>query len=188
MTPQEPRISVIDPISPAFQKINTILFKPFDLGKWFVIGFCAWLACLGEGGGGGPSFNFGRGFGQQGSQPDQALDQAKEFVLDNLHWLIPSVIAIAVLIIAIGVLITWFSSRGRFMFLHCVALNKAEIKVPWRKYRHQGNSLFLFRIVVGIISFVFFALLIGVIAFLAIIAAGTHAHIGAPPILALILV
>ena len=73
------------------------------------------------------------------------------------------------------------------MFLHCVALNKAEIKVPWRKYRRQGNSLFLFRIVVGIISFIFFALLIGVMAFIAIIAARTNAHIGAPAIIALIL-
>jgi len=186
MTPEQlPRISVIDPISPTFQRVNTILFKPFDIGKWFVIGFCAWLAYLGSGG--GPSFNFGRGFGQQGSRPAQALDQAKEFIADNLYWLIPSVIAIAVLIIAIGVLITWFSSRGRFMFLHCVAQNKAEIKVPWRKYRPQGNSLFLFRIVVGIISFAFFALLISVIVFIAIIAARTHTHIGAPAILALIL-
>jgi len=186
MTPEQlPRISVIDPISPAFQRVNTILFKPFDIGKWFVIGFCAWLAYLGSGG--GPSFNFGRGFGQQGSQPDQALDHAKNFIADNLAWLIPTVIAVAVLIIAISVLITWLSSRGRFMFLHCVALNKAEIKVPWRKYRRQGNSLFLFRIVVGIISFVFFALLIGVMAFIAIIAARTNAHIGAPAIIALIL-
>lgn len=188
MTPEQlPRISVIDPIGPTFERVNLILFKPFDLGKWFVIGFCAWLAYLGQGGGGGPSFNFPYRQRQPGFEADQAFHQAKEFVLDNLHWLIPSVIAIAVLIIAIGVLITWFSSRGRFMFLHCVALNKAEIKVPWHKYRRQGNSLFLFRIVVGIISFVFFALLISVIAFLAIIAAGTHAHIGAPAIIALIL-
>jgi len=186
MTPQEPRISVIDPISPALERVKIILFKPFDIGKWFVIGFCAWLAFLGEGGGGGgsgPNFSFGNGFDQSGHQ----LDHAKDFVLDNLHWIIPSVIAVAVLIIAIGVLITWFSSRGRFMFLHCVALNKAEVKVPWRKYRHQGNSLFLFRIVVGIISFVFFVLLIGVMVFIAIIAARTNAHIGAPAIVGLIL-
>jgi len=188
MTPQEPRISVIDPIGPAFQKVNTILFKPFNLKKWFVIGFCAWLAYLGQGGGGGGGG--GHGGGRGGGTPDvqEAFGHAKEFVLDNLHWIIPAVIAVAVLIIAIGVLITWFSSRGRFMFLHCVALNKAEVKVPWHKYRHQGNSLFLFRIVVGIISFVFFALFIGVIVFAAIIAAGTHAQIGALAIVTIILV
>ncbi len=186
MTPQQPRISVIDPISPALERVKLILFRPFDIGKWFVIGFCAWLAYLGSGGGGGgggPNFSFGNGFDQSGPQ----LDHAKDFVLDNLHWIIPSVIAVAVLIIAIGVLITWFSSRGRFMFLHCVALNKAEVKVPWHKYRYQANSLFLFRIVVGIISFVFFVLLIGVIVLFIILLTRSHAHIGAPAIIALIL-
>ena len=56
MTPQRPpMVSVIDPIGPAFEEVKTILFKPFDLGKWFVIGFCAWLAFLGSGGPGGGS-------------------------------------------------------------------------------------------------------------------------------------
>ena len=185
MTMQQLSISVIDPISPAIEKVKLILFKPFDLGKWFVIGFCAWLAYLGSGGGGGgPNFNFGRGFDQRDSQP---FHQAKDFVFDNLHWIIPAVIAVAVLIIAIGVLITWLSSRGRFMFLHCVAQNKAEVKIPWTKFRKQANSLFLFRIVVGIISFIFFALFIGVMVFITIIAARTNAHIGAPAIVGLIL-
>jgi hypothetical protein len=48
------------------------------------------------------------------------------------------------------------------MFLHCVAENKAEVKVPWHKFRNQGNSLFLFRLVVGLISFVSVILLIGI--------------------------
>jgi hypothetical protein len=39
------------------------------------------------------------------------------------------------------------------MFLHCVAENKAEVKVPWTKFRQHANSLFLFRIVLGLISF-----------------------------------
>jgi hypothetical protein len=34
-----------------------------------------------------------------------------------------------------------------------VATNKAEVAVPWHKFRQQGNSLFLFRIVLGIIGF-----------------------------------
>lgn len=40
------------------------------------------------------------------------------------------------------------------MFLHCVATNKAQVAVPWHKFRQQGNSLFLFQIVLGIISFI----------------------------------
>ena len=36
------------------------------------------------------------------------------------------------------------------MFLHCVALDKAEIAVPWRKFAREANSLFWFRLVVGL--------------------------------------
>jgi hypothetical protein len=39
------------------------------------------------------------------------------------------------------------------MFLHCVAENKAEVKIPWEKFRQHANSLFLFRIVLGLIGF-----------------------------------
>ena len=34
-------ISVTEPVSPALERVKTMLFKPFDPGKWFVIGFCA---------------------------------------------------------------------------------------------------------------------------------------------------
>ncbi len=190
MTPQESKISVIDPISPAIEGVKTILFQPFVLRRWFIIGFCAWLAFLGSGGGGGggPNFNFPGGQQRHEPQIQEALQHAKEVVVNNLYWILPVVIIVALLIIGLLVLFTWLSSRGRFMFLHCVALNKAEVKVPWHKYRHQGNSLFLFRIVVGIISLAFFALFIGGIVFVAIIAVGAHAQIGALAIVAIILV
>ena len=141
MTPQRPpTISVIDPIGPAFEKVKTILFTPFDLGKWFVIGFCAWLAYLRKGGGVPPNAR-------------EAFGQGKEFVLENLNWIIPVVIFVVMLGIVVWLAFTWLSSRGRFMFLHCVAENKAEVKVPWTKFRQHANSLFLFRIVLGLIGF-----------------------------------
>lgn len=142
-------MSVIDPIGPAFEKVKTILFRPFDLGKWFTIGFCAWLAYLGSGGGGG------NGGGRGGGAPDarEGFGQAKEFVLENLGWIIPVVIFVVMLGIVLWLVFTWLSSRGRFMFLHCVAENKAEVKVPWAKFRQHAHSLFLFRIVLGLIGF-----------------------------------
>ena len=145
-------ISVIDPISPAIGRVNTILFKPFNLKRWFVIGFCAWLAFLGEGGG-GSHFNFSYREHRGDFEVSEVFHEAKEFILDNLHWIIPAAVAIVVVGIVLCLVITWLSSRGRFMFLHCVVQNKAEIKVPWHKFRQHANSLFLFRIVLGIISF-----------------------------------
>jgi len=142
-------VSVIEPIGPAFEKVKTILFSPFDLRKWFVIGFCAWLAYLGKGGGGGN----GGGRGGGPSEARGAFGEAKVFVLENLAWIIPVALIGVMLIIVLWLVFTWLSSRGRFMFLHCVAENKAEVKVPWTKFQQHANSLFLFRIVLGLIGF-----------------------------------
>jgi hypothetical protein len=147
MNEQDMKVSVLDPISPAIERVKTILFRPFDLGKWFVIGFCAWLACLGSGPRGNFNFNY-----RPHHELERAVHEAKEFVAANLAWIIPAAVVVVLLIVGIGLVITWLNSRGRFMFLHCVALDKAEIKNPWTKFGRHGNSLFLFRIVMGLIG------------------------------------
>lgn len=155
-------ISVIDPIAPAIERVRVILFRPFDLKKWFVIGFCAWLAYLGKGGGGG-------GGGRGGGKPcniNEALIQVKEFILDNLYWILPLVIIIAVVGIALWLLFSWLSSRGQFMFLYCIAQNKAEVKHPWHKFRWHANSLFAFRIVLGLVALAAIGLPLVIIGFL----------------------
>ena len=166
MTAQErAAVSVLDPVEDAIGRVKFILFKPFDLGKWFVIGFCAWLAYLGQGGGGG---NFQPPRGQEYCGEMEAV---KDFVLANLFWIIPAVILVVTVAVLIGLLIVWLSSRGRFMFLHCVALNRAEIKEPWSKYRREGNSLFVFRVVVGLIYFAVVILFIAILVAFIIIPA-----------------
>jgi hypothetical protein len=158
MTPEQPnRVSVIDPIGPAIERVKAMLFKPFDLGKWFIIGFCAWLAYLGGGGGGGGGGHWNAPH-EQRTKIAEGVNAAKEYFLDNLFWIIPVVVIGAVIIIGIGLLIVWLNSRGKFMFLHCVATNKSEVKVPWHKFRKHGNSLFLFRMVLCIIGLAIVAL------------------------------
>ena len=177
MNAYEINISVIDPIGPAIEKVKTILFRPFDLGKWFTIGFCAWLAFLGSGGGGGGG---GPGGGRGGGPSDarEAFGQAKEFVLENLSWIIPVAITVVVVIIVLWLVFTWLSSRGRFMFLHCVAENKAEVKNPWEKFRQHANSLFLFRIALGLINLAVMVLPVVLAIFVVIALAGTGVHAG----------
>ena len=63
------------------------------------------------------------------------------------------------------------------MFLHSVAHNKAEVKVPWTKFRRHGNSLFLFRIVLGLIGFAIIGvplLIAGVLIAITIAGNGPH--------------
>ena len=157
---QPNRVSVIDPVTPAIDRVKLILFRPFDLRKWFVIGFCAWLAYLGGGGGpgggggNGPRYSVPHEQTEAKEQIKEGIETARNYVSNNLYWIIPVAVTAVVLVILIGLLIAWLNSRGKFMFLHCVATNKAEVAVPWHKFRQQSNSLFLFRIVLGIISFV----------------------------------
>ena len=146
---QRPYVSVIDPITTALQRVKLILFNPFEIEKWFIIGFCAWLAFLGEGG--GPSMPSGGG-GHPGD--------FGEFIAEHLAVIIIVAVVILVIGFTIGIVLTWLSSRGRFMFLHCVAENKAQVKFPWRQYRKQGNSLFLFRVALMFIGLFCFGLLI----------------------------
>ena len=145
MKPYPSSVSVTYPITPAIDRVKCMLFDPFELGKWFVIGFCAWLAELGRGGIGGGIHNSFRG-----GDFRHAFDHARDFVVSNWAWVLPLGIFVALVVLTVWVLIVWLSSRGRFMFLHCVALNRAEVSVPWNKFVRQGNSLFWFRLVVGL--------------------------------------
>lgn len=166
-------ISVIEPITPAIERVKSLLFRPFDLGKWFTVGFCAWLMCLAEGGGGG-FFNFpGNAFdGRGNSCPDMHT------IFGGNLPLILTIAAIAgVVVLAIVVVCLWIGSRGQFMFLHCVAANRAEVVIPWHRYKRQGNSLFLFRIVAGIAAVLAVAAVAGTIAGL-----GFLMHYNAAPI------
>jgi hypothetical protein len=151
-------ISVIDAVGAAFGRTKRVLFQPFDFGKWFVLGFCAWLAYLGEGGG----FRFQSGFnynqrGRGGMPPEF------QAVFDWIHVHLALVIFLGVCLlivsIVIGVVLTWLQSRGKFMFLDGVVRNRGAVVEPWRQFRVQGNSLFWFRIVLGVIGLVVLVLI-----------------------------
>ncbi|HTX66232.1 MAG TPA: hypothetical protein VMD31_10715 [Opitutaceae bacterium] len=153
--PADP-ISVLAPVDLALERTKVILFRPFDAAKWFTIAFGAWLAGLGRGG-----FNFNFNFGQQRRQVNseqfrQALGHVHDYVLDHLYWIVPAAIVLALLVLTAAIVFTWLRSRGAFMFLHCVARNRAEIAEPWKKFRAEANSLFVFRLVVALVSLAVF--------------------------------
>lgn len=145
------QISVIEPIGAAIDKTKEILFQPFDIGKWFTIGFCAWLATLGSSG--GPNGG-GGGTGSDGRGQDlqREIHSIKDGFMENAHVIIPIAIAVFFVILIISLAVMWVKSRGQFMFLHCVARNAAEVKNPWKRYAAQANSLFLFKLVLWLIG------------------------------------
>ncbi len=169
MTVQPHEISLAWPLGQAMERVKEVLFRPFDLAKWLVIGFCAWLARLGQGGfHGGFNNNFGSRHGQGTQDLRHAFEQARDYVLDNLGWIFPLAVAAVVIGLVLWLAFLFLSSRGQFMFLHCIALNKAEVSVPWALYGREANSLFLFRLVLALVGMVVTLPLLGGIIVLGI--------------------
>jgi hypothetical protein len=151
-TTQMRQISVVEPIGAAIEKTKQILFRPFDIVKWFVIGFCAWLATLGSGG--GSNLNFGNwGSHEKNTDFQQEIHNVKEAVLDNLPIVIGVGALVILVILILSLVFMWLKSRGQFMFFHCVSQDKAEVVKPWKHYAPQANSLFLFKLVLGLAGF-----------------------------------
>ncbi|HXJ72921.1 MAG TPA: hypothetical protein VNM37_08710 [Candidatus Dormibacteraeota bacterium] len=100
--------------------------------------------------------------------------------MSNLHWIVPLVAGVVMVCVVLGLVFLWLNCRGKFMFLHCVALNKAEVSVPWHKFAREGNSLFWFRLVLGLIGFVLILPLLA-LAGLAVFTLVAHhgPHVGA---------
>jgi len=139
-------ISVTHPVGVAFDAVRTILFTPFDLGKWFIIGFGAFLAQLGSGGFGGPNFNYNVGSPPGPGSPTGDLSELIDWI--SQHIVVISAIALAV--VTVGVTLTllflWLSSRGQFMLLDNVIHNRAKVAEPWRRFKLLAGSLFRLRL------------------------------------------
>jgi len=147
-------VSVLEPIGRAINRTRQILFDPFNLEKWFVIGFCAWLAGLGSGRGG---FNLPLNFRSRTPHCAPGLDPIKRelnsFLTPALPWLIPAGVMAVVIVLAIALLVVWLKSRGQFMFLNGIVHNRAAVSEPWTTYKNEGNSLFGFKFVVWLAAF-----------------------------------
>jgi hypothetical protein len=149
-------IAYIEPFGRAWARMKTALFKPFNLTKWFIVGFTAFLAGLMDGYNGGSGSY--RSHGHEGLKFHEFLDfpkKAWEWMQSHPAWII-TVAFIALFVIALLLLLLLLSSRGKFMFLDNVVHNKAEIANPWKEYREEGHSLFLWRLGFGVVCFVIF--------------------------------
>lgn len=153
-----PPIEYVKPTSRAMGRMTTILFRPFDLGKWFALGFSAWLASFlssnssSSGGGSGSGEGIGEGTGDESIE--ETLQPVFDYIRDNLDWILPTAIAVAVILTVLTLVLLWIGSRGKFMFLDNVVHNRSLISVPWSRYRKEGNSLFRWRLVFSAILLV----------------------------------
>jgi hypothetical protein len=152
-------ITLAEPTRLGWRRMVTILFTPFSAGKWFALGFTAWLAFMGENGGGG-SFNVPSDDGDW-REIAAAMPDVRGFLQEHLVVVIGVAAFVVLLIVALMLVFMWLSSRGKFMFLDNVVHDRAEVVEPWRRYVRLGNSLFLWRLVFSFVVLVVGALIVG---------------------------
>jgi len=136
-------LSVTRAVGAAMEHTDRILFSPFDVSKWFILGFSAFLASLGSGGFGGNWANWG---GRNEALAQEALD----WIRGHLALVIALGILFFLFLLALGLLMGWLAGRGDFMFLDGVVRNRAEVREPWRRFRSLGNRLFVYRFLAGL--------------------------------------
>jgi hypothetical protein len=149
-------ISYSRPLELGWKRMKRTLFQPFNLGRWMVLGFTAWLAQLADGSGGSSG-------AQDAFQMDKDVDPDNfseafgsgwgwltDFVSTGVGVVLVTLAVVAVLVIT--VLLIWLSSRGRFMFLDNLVHDRTEVTQPWRDFQRHGDSLFLWTLGYSILA------------------------------------
>lgn len=169
-------------IERAWEKMALILFSPFSIVKWFLLGLSAWLASMFEDGGGGFSYFFDNplmnrsGFSNDTPQKlsnlfdnlDGSLVQYTGFGL--AFWCVAVGLAV-LMIIVITVLLLWVKSRCEFIFLDNCVRNQSHFSETWGSFKVHGNSLFLWRVCFCVFALVFWLAFVA-----ALIVALVHFH------------
>ncbi len=166
-------VSFLEPLVRAWSRARAMLFGGLDVGGWFVLGFSAWVAGLADGryGTSGLKMNY-----KQGEFPFHGFPGVAHLITQlqaGAPWIFLAVFGSLVLL-AVGILLLWLSSRAKFVFLDNVIHRRAAMVDPWNRYGRLGDSLFLWRLVFSAIVFlVVLGLVIPVI-----LATGIGSHFG----------
>ena len=142
-------VSYTGPLQRAIARARSILFTPFRLETWLVLGFAAFLSDWFSGGWGhsGWERKIGRGHFPGGHFPGPHLHD----LLPALVWG-PLLAGLIVLALAVGIVLLWLGSRGKFVLLEGVARGRAAIVEPWNRTAPLGNSLFLWKLGFSVVS------------------------------------
>ncbi len=159
------------PFEDGYLVMKAILFQPFDLAKWLVIGFAAFIAGHFTAGGG---FSVPTNWHPSGTATRSGSDS---FGFDfHNHVVLFSGLIIGAIIfgVALVLLMMWIKARGVFVFTDCIVRNRAAIKEPWREFRREGNSLFLFTLGLTAVVLLIVAVIVGVCILVASLAHLSH--------------
>ena len=137
------KIEIFRPFGESFEVMKKILFQPFDFRKWLVIGFAAFLVSLSAG------LTSSNPLSWSTREDNKAIAESFQDVWSErqIEWWVIALIAVgALIILALVLVLAWVSARGRFIFTDCIVRNRAAIVAPWKEFRAEANSLFIFSV------------------------------------------
>ena len=142
-------ISAADAIMPAVRRTRDFLFRPFRLGAFLKLSL---VAVLTEGLNGGNNFHANRPTGHSSGNLHAFSPPA------NLAKWIPVIVAAALVIVVLGLVISYLITRLRFAYFHCLVHNTQQIAPGWRLYRSQATRFFWLNVFVGFCFLLFVAI------------------------------
>lgn len=152
-----PRMDPGNAITPAWNYMTQVLFRPFMLRLWLGLGFASLLT-----GSGGGSFNFGvpSGGGRgPSSSPIPGTTPAEIGLWVASHmWL---TVLVVVAFFAVGIVFTWLSAIFKFVYLEQVVKVSGAVKEPFARLKRLGASYFLWLLAFGGVMLVLLGVLIG---------------------------
>jgi hypothetical protein len=166
------QFSFVEPLSRAWERMRRMLFAPFELARWLVLGFSAWLAGLASGGGGGGLIGDTGDGGDAISDLPSELGELADTITNHPIWMLLALVGVLVAV-AVLIALLWVSSRGKLVFLDNVVYERAAIVEPWKRLRRLGDSLFWWRL-----GFVVIVLAIVLVVLAAVLLPAAAASVG----------
>jgi len=80
---------------------------------------------------------------------------------------VAGIVLVIVVVLILIVVFAWLRARGGFIFTDCIVKNRGAIAESWRDFRKEGNSYFLFSLLI-----VFGLLIVAGVAFVTCRASG----------------
>lgn len=160
--PGRPEPSIGDIVSRSWTTMVAILFQPFAVRVWLVLGLAAFLQQCGSTGGGGAggnfNFNFGGGPGPGGGPSDmeEAVAWLQQFLQNYGGMILGIAIGGGILLFLFGLAAKWLSAVGDLLLVDNLSRHDAQISEPFKRLLPLMNSLFGLKAAFYAVNFVVF--------------------------------
>jgi hypothetical protein len=154
-------ISAADAINPALQHAKKQLFQPFSFRQWWRLSLVGFLA--GELGSGGFNASFRVPATHSHGGSDQFFGLSWPWHLGEHPAMLAGLITVLTIVgLGVIVLFTYINSVMRFILFDSIVTKECHIRKGWARRRREGRRLFVWQILLSLLSLASLMVLIGI--------------------------